>query len=84
MLKVYCDVCGEEIKEDGEGEGIDWAELQLRRSENNVVTDGIDNICRECESIVKQFLAVLRDKRMEHISSRKGLSAFLAKFVTEE
>lgn len=71
MLKVYCDVCGAEIVEDKgcEDEGIDWKELQLRSSINNIVIDDIEHICKQCLPIVTRFIEALKSGNIKEKQS---------------
>lgn len=56
MLKVYCDICGEEITEDAKGEGIDWNELTIKREPQGIVVLNIEHICERCNvSLIKNI-----------------------------
>lgn len=52
MLKVYCDECGQEIKEDKDAkdEGFDWFELTIKRQPQNIVDHITEHICEKCRN----------------------------------
>lgn len=59
-VKIYCDICGEEIPEAAEGEGEDAGSLKMgwgpwgEKSTEEIFD--FDALCRECTSAVKDSI----------------------------
>lgn len=60
MIKIYCDICGKELKEEAEGEGEDAGNLEMGwgiwGEKARSIPFDFDSLCQECYESLKEAI----------------------------